>query len=505
MPQRPRHKVSPGIIDIQPGYTCRLNALVVKNRLRVKRKHETMKNLIFLLLVALIITSCGSGGSKKQAAKSDTPMENLYQVNLITVDPGHFHAALVQKIMYDQVSPNVHVYAPEGPDCKQHLDRIKSYNSRQVDPTSWNEIVYTGPDYFEKMIYEKGGNVVVLSGNNRKKAEYITKSVNAGLNVLADKPMIIRPEDFPGLQVDFTNAAAKGILLYDIMTERFEVTTILQKLLSQNSEVFGTLKKGSKEDPAVTKVSVHHFSKIVSGSPLLRPAWFFDVEQQGEGIVDVTTHLVDLVQWECFPEQVLSPADIKMEGAKRWPTLISPDEFKGVTGLDSFPDYLQKDVKSGKLNVFSNGEMIYQIKGVFAKVSVEWKYQAPPGGGDTHYSIMHGTRCDLIIKQGAEEKFLPTLYVENIKGVTISDFTAKLNEVIRTLNYDSLQVEPVGNDALKVIVPKKYRVSHEEHFAQVTAKFLEYMKEGKMPEWEVPNMITKYYTTTRALQMAKAK
>jgi len=118
---------------------------------------------------------------------------------------------------------------------------------------------------------------------------------------------------------------------------------------------------------------------------------------------------------------------------------------------------------------------------------------------------MHGTKCDLIIKQGAGEKFLPTLYIENIKGVTISDFTAKLNEVIRTLNYDSLQVEPVGNDALKVIVPKKYRVSHEEHFAQVTAKFLEYMKVGKMPEWEVPNMITKYYTTTSALQMAKAR
>ena len=67
------------------------------------------------------------------------------------------------------------------------------------------------------------------------------------------------------------------------------------------------MKPGSSEDPAVTKVSVHHFSKIVSGCPLQRPAWFFDVEQQGEGIVDVTTHLVDLVQWECFPEQILNP------------------------------------------------------------------------------------------------------------------------------------------------------------------------------------------------------
>jgi predicted dehydrogenase len=462
-----------------------------------------MKKLLFFVIAVMLLYSCGSGGSKQQSSKSDTSMGKKYPVNLITVDPGHFHAALVQKIMYEQVSPDVHVYAPEGPDYQQHLDRIKSYNSRPADPTSWNEIVYTGPDFFEKMIAEKAGNVVVLSGNNRKKAEYITKAVNAGLNVLADKPMIIIPEDFPALQTAFATAKEKGVLLYDIMTERYEVTTILQKLLSQKTEIFGTLKTGSKEDPAVTKVSVHHFSKIVSGSPLLRPAWFFDVEQQGEGIVDVTTHLVDLVQWECFPDQILSQSDISMVAAKRWPTLISQEEFKGVTHFDNFPDYLQKDVKEGKLNVFSNGEMIYQIKGVFAKVSVEWKYQAPPGGGDTHYSVMHGTKCDLIIKQGAEEKFLPTLYIENVKGETIDAFTARLKDVVGTLPYDSLQVEPVGKNILKVSIPKKYRVTHEEHFAQVTAKFLEYMKEGKMPEWEVPNMITKYYTTTRALQLAK--
>src|SRR5450759_64524 len=462
-----------------------------------------MKKVFLLLLIVYLVSFCGTGGSKQQTTKSNSSMEKTYQVKLITVDPGHFHAALVQKVMYDQVSPEVYVYAPQGPDYLQHLDRIKSYNSRPVDPTSWNEIVYTGPDFFEKMIEEKAGNVVVLSGNNRKKAEYITKSINAGLNVLADKPMIITPEDFPALEAAFATAKEKGILLYDIMTERYEVTSILQKLLSQKAELFGTLMTGSKEEPAVTKVSVHHFSKIVSGSPLLRPAWFFDVEQQGEGIVDVTTHLVDLIQWECFPEQILSTGDIKMVAAKRWPTLISKDEFKGVTGFDNFPDYLQKDVKGGKLNVFSNGEMVYQIKGIFAKVSVEWKYQAPPGGGDTHYSVMHGTKCDLIIKQGVDENFLPTLYIENVKGTAMNEFNTKLKEVLGTLPYDSIQVESVNKTTLKINVPAKYRITHEEHFGQVTADFLKYLKDGKLPEWEVPDMITKYFTTTSALKLAK--
>lgn len=462
------------------------------------------KRYLFILPVAILISSCGSGDSARQP-KSDSSMENSQQVKLITVDPGHFHAALVQKSMYEQVSPDVHVYAPDGPDVIQHLSRINAYNTRQAEPTSWNEIVYKGDDFFEKMLEDKTGNVVVLSGNNRKKAEYITRSINAGLNVLADKPMIISSDDFKQLGEAFALAREKGVLLYDIMTERFEVTTTLQKLLSMNSGVFGTLVNGTRDDPAVTKVSVHHFSKLVSGTPLIRPAWFFDVEQQGEGLVDITTHLVDMVQWECFPEQILSPEDIVIAGAKRWPTLISDEEFRGVTGLIDYPDYLKKDIKDGKLNVYSNGEMIYQIKGVFVKVYVEWKYQAPQGGGDTHYSVMRGTTCDIAIKQGPEENYLPTLYIENIKGVETADFNTRVAKALGSLPYDSLTVEKAGANSLKINVPKKYRVSHEEHFAQVTSKYLEYLKEGKLPEWEVPGMITKYYTTTSALKMAKGK
>jgi predicted dehydrogenase len=458
------------------------------------------RTLFFLVPAAMIMVSCGQGNTQKKQVESEG---NEKMVKIMTVDPGHFHAALVQKSMYDQVSPDVNVYAPEGPDLKQHLGRINSYNTRTTNPTRWNEIVYNGTDFFEKMLADKPGNVVVLSGNNRKKAEYILKSVNAGLNVLADKPLIITPEDFPGLEGAFRIAAEKKALLFDIMTERFEVTTILQKELSLKEEVFGKLQEGSEKDPAVSKISVHHYSKIVSGSPLIRPAWFFDVEQQGEGIVDVTTHLVDLVQWECFPGQILKKEDVNMASARRWPTVISMEEFKGVTGLNAYPDYLSKDIKDGKLNVFANGEMIYQLKGIWAKVSVEWNYVASPGGGDTHFSVMKGSKCDLVIRQTANEKFLPTLYVENIKGEGIDDLGSKLKAALGTLPFDSLTIEKVSDKVLRINIPKKYRVGHEEHFGQVTAKYLEYLKDGKLPEWEVPNMITKYYTTTSALKKAR--
>src|ERR1035438_5017585 len=154
-------------------------------------------------------------------------------VRLITLDPGHFHAGLVQKFMYPQVDPVVHVYAPAGPDLQEHLTRVEGFNARADQPTHWEQKVYTGPDFLERMLKEKAGNVVVLAGNNARKTEYIDRSIAAGFNVLADKPMAITPADFKLLQKAFAEAAKKKVLLYDIITERFEIASILQSELAR--------------------------------------------------------------------------------------------------------------------------------------------------------------------------------------------------------------------------------------------------------------------------------
>ena len=52
------------------------------------------------------------------------------EVKLITLDPGHFHAALVQKTMYADVNPVVHVYAPPGADVQQYLEKIRKFDKR---------------------------------------------------------------------------------------------------------------------------------------------------------------------------------------------------------------------------------------------------------------------------------------------------------------------------------------------------------------------------------------
>jgi len=460
----------------------------------------------FLPVMALVITlsSCGGGKTSKKEELKPAPFTGAKgEVKIMTLDPGHFHAALVQKDMYDQVSPEVFVYAPEGNDLKEHLKRIEGYNTRSEGPTAWSEKVYTGKDYLEKMLSEKPGNVVVISGNNRIKTDYIMKSVEAGLNVLADKPMVITADKFPVLEEAFKVAQGKGVLLYDIMTERFSVTTILQRELSMLPEVFGKLDSGTVDKPAVEKISVHYFYKNVSGKALVRPAWFFDVEQQGEGIVDVNTHLVDLVQWVCFPDQIVQKSDIQMIAAKRWPTVLSKDEFKEVTLLEQYPDYLTAAVKDDKLNVFANGEIVYKIKGAVAKVSAIWNYKAPEGAGDTHYSIMRGSTSSLEIRQGVEEKYDPTLYIIAKEGADLKTFAANLDKVVKALPQKGLAIESVNNNTWKIVMPVELKVGHEAHFAQVMGKYLEYLKDGKLPEWEVPNMITKYYTTTLGLKLAK--
>lgn len=462
------------------------------------------RSIIPIMALAVALSSCGGGKTAKKEELKSAPFTGAKgEVKIMTLDPGHFHAALVQKNMYDQVSPEVFVYTPEGNDLKEHLKRIEGYNTRSENPTAWKEKVYTGSDYLEKMLSEKPGNVVIISGNNRIKTDYIKKSVEAGLNVLADKPMVITADKFTVLEEAFKVAQEKGVLLYDIMTERFSVTTILQRELSMHPEIFGKLDSGTVEKPAVEKISVHYFYKSVSGNALVRPAWFFDVEQQGEGIVDVTTHLVDLVQWGCFPQQIVQKSDIQMIAAKRWPTVLSKDEFKEVTLLEQYPDYLSAAIKDGKLNVFANGEMIYKIKGSVAKVSAIWNYKASEGGGDTHYSIMRGSISSLEIRQGAEEKYDPTLYIIAKEGTDLKVFAANLDKAVKGLLQTGLTIENVNQSTWKIIIPAVYKVSHEAHFAQVMAKYLEYLKDGKLPEWEVPNMITKYYTTTLALKLAK--
>ena len=461
---------------------------------------------MWLFLMGLILGGLMSTGTHATEQKGMKFTGAKGEVRIMTLDPGHFHAALIQKNMYDQVSPIVYIYAPKGPDLEEHLKRIEGYNTRPDNPTRWESKVYTGPDFLEKMLKEKPANVMVTAGNNRKKTEYLKATVDAGIHVLSDKPMCIDPAGFALLQKVFASAKAQDVLLYDIMTERYEITSMLQKELAAIPAVFGKLQTGSPTDPAVVKESVHHFFKSVSGKPLKRPAWFYDVTQQGEGIVDVTTHLVDLVMWASFPNQAMNyQTDVAVIGAKRWDTKLSREQFSRSTGLEDFPGFLKANIgTNGKLSVYSNGEILFKLRSIHSKVSVIWNYEAPAGGGDTHFSVMKGTLSQVFIRQGKEENYKPELYVEAAKGTDSTKLGAELEKAMVALQSNYPGIRSVKQSAgWHITIPESYRVGHEAHFGQVAEKFLKYLTDGKLPDWEVPNMITKYFVTTKAYEMAQ--
>jgi hypothetical protein len=55
----------------------------------------------------------------------------------------------------------------------------------------------------------------------------------------------------------------------------------------------------------------------------------------------------------------------------------------------------------------------------------------------------------------------------------------------------------------RINIPDEFKIGHEAHFAQVTQNYLRYLEQGKLPDWEIPNMIAKYYTTIEGYKMAK--
>jgi hypothetical protein len=66
-----------------------------------------------------------------------------------------------------------------------------------------------------------------------------------------------------------------------------------------------------------------------------------------------------------------------------------------------------------------------------------------------------------------------------------------------------VNVEDMG-ERIHLWIPARYRVDHEAHFTMLAQRFLEYVRNPKaMPAWEKPNMLAKYYITTKSVEMAR--
>lgn len=461
-------------------------------------------HVLSIFISGIIIISCVNQKQKEGVTEHNNFTGQKGEIKLVVVDPGHFHANLLQKYSQEQINDTVFVYAPKGPELDQYLASIESYNNRSEDPTSWKEIIYSGDDFLEKVIQEKKGNVVVLAGNNKRKTDYIFQAINAGYNVLADKPMVINSDGFDLLVQTQDSAKKLGVHLYDVMTLRYSIMNIVSRKIINNKALFGELLSGTPDNPSVEIEGVHHFFKEVSGKTLVRPAWFYDVEQQGEGVVDIATHLVDLANWMCFPEQVIDyKKDIEVLSASHWPTKLTLNDFEKSTKLNSFPNFLQKHIKDSKLEVFANGEIKYNVKDKNVTVRVIWNFQAPEGTTDTYNTTLKGTKASVRIVQDKHTNYIEQIFIEKNEDVIAADFKANIEQTVNNLQkeYPYISVKSITDNKFQFIIPVDKRKEHEDHFGMVANKYFGFLVNDEIPDWEISNMLSKYYITTRAYQV----
>jgi len=438
------------------------------------------------------MAACSQGASDK---------DNSEKVNLLVIEPQHFHAALVQKYAHAEIDSVVHLFADTDTAVEGYTNLIEQYNSRETDPTNWKIKTYYGNDFLDKAFVGETGNVVVLAGDNQKKIDYMVSAVTHGKDIFADKPLVIETKGYQKLKGLLEEDSKGTSLVYDIMTERYDVKNQVVKALINNQTFSGGMLADDQK-ASIQFSSVHHFIKEVSGNPLIRPVLFYNTAQQGEGLVDVTTHYVDLVQWMLSSEQPIDIAkDVKLNRSVRWKTTLTKAEFTRSTNLPDYPTALSAFVEeNNSLGVFSNGKIEYVFKDVPVSISVKWNVESKDGKGDQFHASFLTKQFKIEIKPdevGKAAVFVTPNQDDN-------EFAGRLNDALASVeDLPGLKFEKTSSGAYKILIPDNLYLSHEDHFAKVLNQFLQYRKEGTLPDWEKSFMLAKYYLTTQALDQAK--
>jgi predicted dehydrogenase len=416
---------------------------------------------------------------------------------LVVLNPGHFHAALTLRKTHPRLAADVYVYSEDGPDLDRFLRIVQTFNERAVDPTHWKLHIYRGIDYLERLRAERPGKVVIVAGRNDTKMESIHRLHANGVFVLGDKPWTIGAEQLRILR----DTVATPPLAMDIMTERSEIANRVQKALIARPEVFGSFRRDGSE-PAIYMRSVHHLYKVVNQQPLVRPAWYFDIAAQGEGVTDVPTHLADLAQWMTGGDQPFDyERDVELLSARQWSTDVPLETFTRITGLREFPETLRSHVVSQMLHYLCNAEISYRLRGIPVRLESVWDLAIPEGGGDTHHAIVRGSKADLVVDQGPATRFKTELLVRPAIGGP--EYAGMLKAAIASLQgeFPGLGLE-LTDGAFHVMIPDTLRTTHEEHFAVVLEAFLDCVDRGSSTENLGTDLVAKYTLLARARELS---
>ena len=406
-------------------------------------------------------------------------------MKLVVLDPGHFHAALLQKTMYADVDATVHVYAEEGPDLADYLQKIGATTRGRPTRRRWRIVVHAGPDFLDRFSADRAGNVAVIAGNNRRKTEYLTRAIEAGMHVLADKPMAIDAAGFESLRKAFALARREGraALRHHDRAAR-DHHDAAEGVLAHS----GGVRRAAAGHRGRSRPSSRKASTTSPSSCRARRSSGRRGSSTWRSRAKASSTSPRTWSTSCSGSAFRARSSISRgtsassaRGAGR--PSITPGavrEGDATAELSRIP--AQGRPADGNLHAYANGEIDYRIKGVHAKVSVLWNFEAPEGAGDTHFSVMRGSKANLVIRQGAAEALAAGAVhrTRDGRGRALK-FASALQRAMREVRetYPGVDAERAG-DAWQVVVPASYHVGHEAHFAQVAAQFLGYVEEGAL-------------------------
>lgn len=394
----------------------------------------------------------------------------------------------------------IFVYARPGAELDDFLALVEAFNRRAASPTSWRPVVRPSDQPLEGLIAERPGEVVILAGKNDGKMAMMRRLHDAGLHVLADKPWMAGSARLE----DLRHTLAGGALAVEMMTGRHDITSILAGKLVGAPDVFGDFAVEAGR-PAIEISSVHHLEKTVNGRPLRRPAWYFDVRVQGDGLADIPTHMVDQVQRlvaAAAGPSSLSSLALELLRARTWATLVPSALFARVTGQPAFPSELGDVVRGGDLAYRANAELSFRLGAVTAALDTRWELTAPAGGGDTHRSVIRGTRAEILVEQHEGTGFRRRLSI--VPRPEAGGGRAALAKAVAAWQgeYPGLAVSDAGA-ACEIRVPAVLDVGHERHFPLMLAAFLSLVDGGRMPALLAAATLAKYTLLARASAQAR--
>lgn len=142
---------------------------------------------------------------------------------------------------------------------------------------------FNAPVYedLDKLLLDSGANTLITAAVNSKKADIIVKAIDAGLNIISDKPLVTKMEDLQKI-IEALNRN-KDVKLYLMLSERYNPVLVTAKALIESGEIGNPV--------SIINMRPHKLH------PNDRPAWMFDSMLYGGIINDIGVHDIDIATW----------------------------------------------------------------------------------------------------------------------------------------------------------------------------------------------------------------